>query len=183
MVSEEYQVHLLTETGGYGYGEGSGWTRGHQIPSADRLDYDANVSTFYMTNMAPQQYDFNSGIWGSLEGRVRTWAGRCDTLYVVTGCDVRNSTGYTGNSGGHRVHIPTHFYKALLRRTKSNTWSAIGFYLPHDKDIASGQYTTYQVSISELEKKTGVTFFVNYASTFGEDAARTLKSNTSTTGW
>ena len=36
-------------TGSYG----GGWTRGHQIPSADRLTYAANVSTFFCMSPMP----------------------------------------------------------------------------------------------------------------------------------
>lgn len=181
LISTDYQVNIIQ--GSYG----GGWTRGHQLPRADRRAYDAMVSTCYATNQTPQDYDFNSDIWGDLEGRVRTWAGRCDTLYVVTGCNVLPEYGWTGtlsgNKGGHSARVPSHYYKALLRRTKSNTWSAVGFYFPHSSSIASDEFMDYLVSIEELERKTGVTFFVNYAATFGEDAARTLKSNTSTSGW
>lgn len=181
LISTDYQVNIIQ--GSYG----GGWTRGHQLPRADRRAYDAMVSTCYATNQTPQDYDFNSDIWGDLEARVRTWAGRCDTMYVVTGCNVLPEYGWTGtlsgNKGGHSARVPSHYYKALLRRTKSNTWSAVGFYFPHSSSIASGEFMDYLVSIEELERKTGVTFFVNYAATFGEDAARTLKSNTSTSGW
>ena len=48
-----------------------GWARGHQLPSADRLTYAANVMTFYGTNMTPQEYNFNGGIWARLEESVR----------------------------------------------------------------------------------------------------------------
>ncbi len=183
LISTDYQVNITQ--GSYG----GGWTRGHQLPRADRREYDAMVSTCYATNQTPQDYDFNSGIWGDLEDRVRTWAKSryCDTLYVVTGCNVLSEYGWTGtlsgNNGGHRARVPSHYYKALLRRGTNDIWSAVGFYLPHDEKIAGGNFLNYLVSIDELERKTGVTFFVNYTNTFGEAAAKTLKSNTSVSGW
>ena len=66
-----------------------GYQRGHICASSDRLySQDANEQTFYYTNMSPQKGYFNTGIWGDLEGKVRTW-GRSDsfrdTLYVVKG--------------------------------------------------------------------------------------------------
>lgn len=72
------------------------YSRGHQIPSADRRAYRANVQTFYGTNMTPQDENLNGGIWGSLENKVRVWASRCDTLYVVSGCT------YDGYDGEYR---------------------------------------------------------------------------------
>ena len=106
---------------------GGGWTRGHQIPSADRLDYAANVSTFYPTNMTPQDYDLNSGIWAHLEDQVRNWSFSSDTLYVCTGADIRKSTSLSGSNTGHRAKVPTHYYKALLRKRGSD-YSAVGYY-------------------------------------------------------
>ena len=66
---------------------GVGWLdRGHQIPSADRLRDGDNQQTFYGTNMTPQiGKKFNQGIWAKLEGKVRSWSDKYDTLYVVTG--------------------------------------------------------------------------------------------------
>ena len=97
-----------------------GWTRGHQIPSADRLNYAANVATFYGTNMTPQEYNFNGEIWARLEGTVRGWAGRCDTLYVVTGCVVKGSTTKATDVDGKSITVPVAYYKAVLAYSKSN---------------------------------------------------------------
>ena len=49
----------------------SGFQRGHQIPSADRLSSDANFATFYGTNMTPQEGRLNMNAWATLEGMVR----------------------------------------------------------------------------------------------------------------
>ena len=154
---------------------GGGWTRGHQIPSADRLNHDANVSTFYATNMTPQQYDFNSGIWAALEQKVRTYSTKCDTLYVVTGCDINGYTDKSGNNTGFRVPVPVAYYKALLRR-KGSDWSAVGFYLPHDKSIADGNCMDYIISVDELEAKTGIDFFVNLPVVLGNAKADAIES-------
>ena len=94
---------------------GGGWSRGHQIPSADRLDREANISTFYATNMTPQNYDFNGEIWADLEQQVRSYSSKCDTLYVVTGCDIR---GYTMSSRPRRIlqGSPAEERQRLFRR-------------------------------------------------------------------
>lgn len=146
---------------------GGGWTRGHQIPSADRMNYMANVSTFVSTNMTPQDYDFNSGIWAALEGKVRSYCSSADTLYVVTGCCIENSTRTSGTNTGFAVKVPTHYFKALLYRGSSsyatNGYMAAGFYLPHDSGISDGNYMDYILTIDELEQKTGIDFFPNLA--------------------
>ena len=80
LLAEKYQPILYS-----GY-KGGSYDRGHQLPSADRLHYSANVATFYFTNMTPQLSAFNQNIWANFENRVRSWGNGSDTLYVVTGC-------------------------------------------------------------------------------------------------
>lgn len=154
---------------------GGGWTRGHQIPSADRLTYAANVSTFYGTNMTPQDYDFNCYIWADLEGKVRDYASTSDTLYVVTGCDLQGSTLKTGWNSGFQVTVPTAYFKALLRK-KGTSYAAVGFYLPHDTFIAGENYMNYILSIDALEEKTGIDFFVNLPVVLGTSAADAIEA-------
>lgn len=153
---------------------GGGWTRGHQIPSADRLDYAANVSTFYPTNMTPQDYDLNSGIWAHLEDQVRNWSFSSDTLYVCTGADIRKSTSLSGSNTGHRAKVPTHYYKALLRKRGSD-YSAVGYYMPHTSSIAGEDFQDYVYSVSELESLTGIDFFVNLPALLGADKAKEIE--------
>ncbi|MBP3203187.1 MAG: DNA/RNA non-specific endonuclease [Bacteroidales bacterium] len=167
---------------------GGGWTRGHQIPSADRLrSYAANASTFVPTNMTPQQYDFNAGIWAGLEGKVRNYASLADTLYVVTGCLFEDSKTYTGASSGFIVRVPTHYYKALLYRGSSSQatdgFMAAGFLLPHDRTIASANCMSYICTIDELEARTGIDFFPNLAKMLGQAKADAIEGQLVRTFW
>ncbi len=174
------------------YTYGGGWTRGHQIPSADRLRYNGsqkcNESTFYPTNMTPQEYDFNSNIWANLEGAVRTYSSKCDTLYVVTGCDLKaGAYGWSGGNTGFSVKAPGAYWKAVVAYKKSSQLGFFGsssdgyfcgcaFYLPHDKSIAYGNYLDYMMSIDNLEKKLGVDLFVNLPDKIGADKAASVES-------
>lgn len=155
---------------------GGGWTRGHQIPSADRLSYAANVSTFYGTNMTPQNYDFNCDIWANLEMKVRDYASTSDTLYVVTGCDVRNAYLKTDSkNSGFQVTVPTAYFKALLRK-KGTDYAAVGFYMPHDASIHLEPYMNYILSVDALEEQTGMDFFVNLPVVLGKDRADAIEA-------
>ena len=163
------------------YTYGGGWTRGHQIPSADRLKTaKANESTFYPTNMTPQDYDFNSGIWAALEGAVRGYASKSDTLYVVTGCDISTNIGMSGNNTGFRVKAPGAYWKAVVSYQKSRSvyggFLGCAFYLPHDTTISDGSYIDYILSIDDLEKKIGIDLFVNLPGKIGEDNASKLEA-------
>ena len=166
---------------------GGGWTRGHQIPSADRLTRAANISTFVPTNMTPQDYDFNCEIWADLENKVRSYSSSADTLYVVTGCLFEGSTTRTGNSSGFVVKVPTHYFKALLYRGSStyatSGFMAAGFFLPHQSSISGGNILDYILSIDELEAKTGIDFFPNLAAVIGQDKADKIEAAEPSAWW
>ena len=109
--------------GGYG---GGGYVRGHQLPSADRqCSYEANAQTFYGTNLTPQIYDHNGGIWLSLENKVREIARGSDTTYVVTGVVIRSSSKKTRDSYDNSMTVPDAYFKALLYYNKYSTVRAI----------------------------------------------------------
>ena len=164
------------------------YDRGHQIPSADRyLPRSANISTFYSTNMTPQSNPFNSGIWASLEGAVRGYAGKADTLYVVTGCIVDNTQTYVQDVVGHQIAVPTAYFKALLFSGTSTYatqgYMAAGFLLPHDDGIANMSYLNYIRSIDQLEQETGIDFFPNLAALVGKDKAEALEAAEPSKWW
>ena len=168
----------------------SGYSRGHQIPSADRrLSEKNNFSTFYPTNLTPQDYNFNGEIWASLEGTVRTYASNCDTLYVVTGCDLRNPRGIANG-----MSVPSAYWKAVLARKSSPYTGFLGksaegfyagcaYYLPHDTSISYGNYLDYIMSIDDLESKLSIDLFVNLPDKIGETTAASVESATPSTFW
>lgn len=173
-------------------GYAGSYDRGHLLPSADRLCcYDANVQTFYSTNIVPQDAKHNQNAWESLEGMIRNIANKSDTTYVVTGVMIKNPIGYTTDSTkdefGQRRHeselktlpVPSHFFKAVLRYSKASTlgqWNAAGFYYTHES-----QPQQQLISIDKLEELTGIDFFVNLASVVGEDMAANIESSTPST--
>ncbi len=133
---------------------GSGFDRGHLLPSADRDDSRAeNDATFYLSNVSPQYPKLNRNQWRLLEEQVRRWADRYDSIYVVTGGELepglRRIRGGTG--------IPRHYFKALLTHA-GERWHAIAFRLPN---VASpeGSWTDYSLSVDRLEELTGIDFF------------------------
>ena len=144
----------------YKAGNGGTYDRGHQIPSADRLDYRVNLETFFGINMTPQDPGLNSNAWAILEGKVRDWARKSDTLYVVTGCTVAGSTTYVLDYDSKHITVPTGYYKALLRLSKGE-YSALGIYFDNKPNDAPSIQKSMTMSVDDLEKKVGVDFFVN----------------------
>ena len=154
------------------------YARGHQLPSADRLCCrEANRQTFYGTNMTPQLFDHNGGIWEKLESKVRAIAERSDTTYVVTGCIVEGEK-IVYDSDGKKMAVPIAYFKALLRFSKSSTigqWNAAAFYLEH-RAYSEGIGKQHSMSIDELEDITGIDFFVNLPARIGEEQAAKLEA-------
>lgn len=172
---------------GFSKGNNGWYARGHQIPSADRLtSYESNSMTFYGTNMTPQIQDgFNGDIWATLEGKVRSWANSSDTLYVVTGCVIDYKDGetvkYALDNNGKKVTVPTAYYKAVLRYMKSSTfgysgYSACAVWLDHKVYSSSSISSSYSMSVDDLEKKTGIDFFVNLPAKVGEETAAKIEA-------
>ena len=161
-------------------GYGGSYARGHQVPSADRLcSYNANVQTFYGSNMTPQLNAHNEGIWQALESKVRTLANTSDTTYVVTGCVVDGSTTFTQDSDGKKMTVPVAYYKVLLRYSKSSTistWAAMAFYTEHKSYSGSTSLRSLAMSVDELEEMLGMDFFVNLPAKLGEERAAALEA-------
>ena len=160
-----------------------GYDRGHQLPSADRLKKGVNETTFYFSNMTPQKGNLNQKAWAVLEIKVRDWAASFDTLYVVTGADYRDSRISVSDNEGNKVCVPDGYFKALLGYKKSGTignstggYLGIAFYFEHkwydDSDIMDSQ----AMSISALEEKLGIDFFVNLPEKVGQNMADKIES-------
>lgn len=168
-------------SGGYKEGNNGWYARGHQIPSADRTaDKTINATTFYGTNMTPQNNDFNSGVWASLEGKVRDWANKSDTVYVVTGCVVDGAKYYVLDRSNNRITVPTGYFKAVLRYKKDSTigqngYMAAAFWYDHE-GYPSTFSSRESMSVAELEQKLGYELFVNLSGVVGESAASGIKS-------
>ncbi|WP_342648609.1 fimbrillin family protein [Mucilaginibacter sp. CSA2-8R] len=138
---------------------GNGYDRGHQIPSADRTATSAlNQTTFYYSNMTAQVSSMNQGIWANLENQVRTWSAQGDTLYVVTGAAAQSSTDQTVTYSNKGSAIPKYYYKVLALK-KGSDYYTIGFKIANAIIPTTTTYNNYRMTVSDLEKETGFTFF------------------------
>ncbi len=155
--------------GSYGDAEW-GLNRGHMLPSATRYStWMTNAQTFYATNMFPQNGTLNSGKWGSLEGNARNAVCR-DTLFCVVGTLYEEGSRQIYSRQRH-ITVPSHCYKLLLRTKAGNTGKrisditnpneimAIGFLWENSADGNKVSIEEAAVSISEIERRSGFTFF------------------------
>lgn len=184
-VPEEYQSVIYK-----GY-KGGNYDRGHQLPSADRLSEGVNETTFYGTNITPQLSNFNQNIWARLEGMVRNWSFQFDTLYVVTGADIRGATQVAYDNYGKEITVPTGYYKVLLGYKRNGTvantnetggYAGVAFYFEH-KNYSNTKETIFEqsLSIDAIEQKLGMDFFVNLPSVAGAEFA--AKAETTVAPW
>lgn len=163
-ISTSWQAKL---TKGYGVAD---IDRGHQIPSSDRTSsVEANATTFYYTNMTPQASYLNQRIWATLEDKVRSWMKTCDTLYVVTGAMLTTESDQTidfitNNNDGLKVAKPKYYYKALAKRINNITYYTIAFKFDNKAYSSGENVQNYQMTVTELEKLTGFTFFPSVSS-------------------
>ena len=165
---------------------GSGYDHGHICPSADRLySKDANIQTFYLTNMQPQRHVFNAGIWEKMEEKLRSWISTGskaeDTLYVCKGGTIDAVPGVTDNPIRETLQngliVPRYFFMALLRKQKTG-YKALAFWVEHtDDDRTNDPLGNYVISVRELERRTGIDFFCNLPDDIENDVETTTVEN------
>ena len=133
----------------------SGYDRGHLIPAADlSWSEEAMSDSFFLSNMSPQDPQFNRGIWSSLEATVRTFADTEGEVYVVTGPILTDGPYET--IGKNKVSVPKHYYKVILDYAEPD-FKAIGFVLPNEG--SSERLESFATTVNEVELLTALDFF------------------------
>ena len=163
---------------------GGGCNKGHMLGSAERLSSTAtNKQVFYYSNIAPQYsstFNTGGGGWNILEdwvdGQVCS-----DTLYVVIGAyfdEYTDKRGYSDSPatisycGRSDVHRPTMFYYILLRTKSGSSGKPLSqctaselkcaaFVRSHKTPKSTVVGEKDLMSVSDLEKITGFTYFPN----------------------
>lgn len=149
-----YDPLVKSKSANYRNYKKSGYDRGHLVPAGDmRFSLDAYNDTFFTSNIAPQNHEFNAGIWNRLEGKVRYWTAKYGDLYIITGSILKPNLKTIGRE---HVVVPNYFYKIILDNNKNNP-KAIAFLMPN-KPSEKALYK-YVVPIDTIEKMTGIDFF------------------------
>lgn len=137
--------------------KGSGYRRGHLVPSADMAwNKQSMDATFLLSNVAPMREEFNDGIWLELEHNVRDWARRYGNVMVVTGPVLKDSITRIGQND---VFVPKNYFKAIFKVEKSEP-EVVGFLF--DQTIETElPLENFIVPIDSIEKLTGFDLFEN----------------------
>ncbi|MVM41663.1 DNA/RNA non-specific endonuclease [Spirosoma sp. HMF3257] len=133
----------------------SGYDRGHLAPAADfKFSQRMMRETFFMSNITPQEPEFNRGIWSDLENLVRSWARRDRGLYVITGPVLKPGLPTIGKKT--EVSVPEKFYKVILYCNKPEI-RMVGFLL--NNEGSTNALKEFVVPVDLIEQLTGLDFF------------------------
>lgn len=137
----------------------SGYDRGHLVPAQDMaFSSQAMEETFYMSNVSPQDKDFNRGKWKELENQTREWAAEHDEIYVIAGPVLTKRAIKRFPKSKKYIPVPHSYYKIILDFTgNEDEVKAIAFWLRNkETDIPLSGFVT---TIDEIEELTGIDFF------------------------
>lgn len=153
---------------------GSGFDRGHSVPSGDRTcSVPDNSATFLMTNIMPQAANNNQGPWEELETYSRTLASQGNELYIYTGGAGQGGTGLNGFAttiASGRVTVPSVTWKVILVLPNGTndadrvykTTRTIAVIMPNNQNIGiNTPWRNFRTSVKAVEVLTGLTFFTN----------------------
>ncbi|QSE98700.1 DNA/RNA non-specific endonuclease [Fulvivirga lutea] len=144
---------------------GSGYDRGHLVASAnnDILDIQ-NSETFLLSNMSPQQPNFNRRIWRELESAIRKLNDQEHILetYVLT-CPIFyfdrkiETIGDNENEYGINVPVPHAFAKSVLAEDDKGKLKLWTFEM--ENKALSGRIEDYLAVTYDVEQIVGCQFW------------------------
>jgi endonuclease G len=169
-VKEKYHEDPMVSTGSSSPKDykNAGFVMAQLVPAEDMMiDPEAAAETYLMSNIVPQKVGFNKFLWRGLEPLIREWAKEGNTLYIAAGPVLAD--GPFGTFGENKVAIPSRYYKVIL---DSNGERAIGFVFR--VNTSTGSLNSYALSVDEVEKITGIDFFINVPDEMEEKLESTL---------
>lgn len=138
---------------------GSGYDRGHMIPSADRFgDKRKNADTFYMTNIVPQTPSLNQFRWNALEMFARNLVFRGNTIYTVAGVHgIRERIK-------NRVTAPEFCWKVIAIFPRgdekiSRSTQLIAVWMPNVDGNEDNRWFEHITTVRQIEADTGYDLF------------------------
>ena len=140
----------------------SGYDRGHLCPSKDRSDNPTdNSAVFTMLNIIPQTGDNNRGPWEKMEEFERSLALAEREVYIFAG-----GAGEVDSFKG--IAVPAVTWKVIIAlesgkkfpdgQERAQVFAAI---MPNRAGVKQDRWQQYQVTVAEIERRTGYHFFRN----------------------
>lgn len=146
--------------GYYDY-SGSGYDRGHMVPSADRFaNPKLNEQTFMMTNIVPQTGSLNQYPWNKLEQYARSQTSRGFDVYQIAG--VYGEKDWLKN----KVAVPTNCWKVIALVPRGHGADQIdertrifAVDMPNVDGIDDQPWEKYKTTVRKIEERTGYDLF------------------------
>lgn len=145
--------------------KGNGYDRGHLVASANAdLRHIENSETFLLSNMSPQEPDFNRGMWVALEKAVRELNDRDDVpeTYVLN-CPFFDFTkplkliGDKEDKFGINIPVPHGFVKSVLAENRNGSLKLWTFLMENRK--LTGTFADYLIVTYDAEQLIGGRFW------------------------
>ena len=137
--------------------DATGYDRGHLAPNAaiaQRYGHDAQLETFFLTNICPQRPELNRKVWSRLEREeADDLAQRLDGVWVVDGPVFGSDPAKL--PGGEA--IPEAFYKILLDEGPDDL-RLRAFLIPQDVR-GNENPESFTTTVDAVERATGLDFF------------------------
>lgn len=149
-----------------------GFDRGHMARSADRTAANVdNATTFYLTNIVPQQADLNQGVWAQFENALGDSARAGRAVYIVTGpiYSASHPLVFLKNEG--KVAVPDSTWKVALigpvsggspfTRSSVATWddvsglTILAVNMPNVAGVRNDPWQKYLTTVDKIEQSTG----------------------------
>ncbi|KAM7056136.1 endonuclease domain-containing 1 protein-like [Acridotheres tristis] len=142
------------------YKDAVGLDRGHLCPSGHQNGNDSKWATFTLTNIVPQDTDFNQGTWHDYEEvKMPEKTQGCDTTYVITGAVPGNT--YISNG---RVNVPSYIWSAaccLEGKNPIRAWGAIAKNERNQSRVKIIDLTELEMRLAKHYNMKGVNLFKN----------------------
>lgn len=146
-----------------------GTDRGHQVPLASFSNTDDWRELNYLSNITPQDSDLNQGPWVRLESAVRDLVRTGQDVFVVSGPLFESYFGALPRADESH-NLPSGFFKVIM--TSNNGWIEASAYVLNQNAARSDDYCTTEVTVDEVELRTGLNIMPELAS-YKEQAVET----------
>ena len=140
---------------------GSGFDRGHLVASANQREVEIqNSETFLLSNMSPQQPQFNRQIWKKLEEAVRELDAKTTIYetYVLCGpiFDFNKLVKSIGSEddNGVTLPVPHSYFKSVLTENNRGTLNMWSFIIPNE--ASNKPLEDFRVPTTQVEQYSGL---------------------------
>jgi endonuclease G, mitochondrial len=141
--------------------QGSGFDRGHLVPSANQRETEIqNSETFLLSNMSPQDPQFNRNIWKKLEAAIRKLDAQKKIFetYVISGPIFNFDTEVfiigSSDDNGVTLPIPHAYFKSVLTENNKGTLNMWSFIIPNEaSDLPLEEFL---VKTTKIEQYSGL---------------------------